>query len=104
MEIVDKKIARLKVKGRWRECLLYSVIISGELYTGGMMTIDKKWFCSCAKPSSVFNQWTKVKYYPQTKSYGFPDPHDHGRENPYVICEQIIDAIDHYLIERLVLS
>ncbi len=104
MKIVDKKIIKLKVKGRWRECLSYNVITSdGEFHKGGIMTVDKRWFWSCYKPSFAHNTWIKVKYFHNEKDYGFADPYDDDKK-PYIICEQVIDAIDHYIVEQLVLS
>ncbi len=104
MEIVDKKIVKIKVKNRWRYCLSYSVIMpDGELFTGGLMSVDKKWFFSCCKPAFAHGDWIRVKYYPSNQSYGFPDPQDVKR-NPYIICEQVVDAIDSFIVEQMVLG
>lgn len=102
MEIIDKKIVKLKVKNRWRLCLSYSVISNGgELHTGGLITLDKKWFMSCCSPTFAHQRWVEIKYSVKEKCYQFPCP---SGGKSYTVIEDIIRSVDSILTEQLLLG
>lgn len=93
---------RLKVQSRWRICLKYSCVDKyGELFEDGLITLDKRWMMPCAT-KGIPRKWYKISFNPKNPGYFFPDPD--GGDEAYSVYEQLIDAVDHVLIEQGILG
>lgn len=102
MEFEFHGLVRLKVRCRWRLCLKYSCTDKyGELYEGGLITLDKRWMMPCAT-AALLSTWYRLHYDPKKSGYFFPDPT--GDDKDYSVYQQLIDAVDNVLIEQGILG
>jgi hypothetical protein len=102
LDFIFYGLSKLKVKGRWRVCLVYSCVDeNGEYFEGGLITLDKRWMIPCAT-ASIPRQWYKITYNPKNPGYYFPDPN--GDDKDWSVYQELINKVDSILVEQGILG